>query len=167
MKRYCFDMSGISTPLELMPADIHKSMWTKVEEILCSGHIAVTKEIYDEMTHIAGPVGDCIRANEGNLLLEVGQADWDWGAYLKIATTMQTTYAAVISEFNGGRKNTIGLTDVSIVALGKALSLPVVSMEAKLGQVSTTKKRIPEVCSLEGVQHYDFSTFLRKENISV
>lgn len=165
MKKYCFDMSGISHPLEIMPADIHKSMWASIETILASGAIAVTQEIYGEMIHISGPVGDCIRNNEEQLVLEVRQGDWDWEAYLAHAGTMQMTYEHVISEFNGDRKNTICLNDVSIIALGKTLQLPVVSMEAKTTQVSETKKRIPEVCGYEGVIHYDFNDFLRKEGI--
>ena len=80
---------------------------------------------------------------------------------------MQSTYETVISEFNGNRKNTICLNDISIIALGKTLILPVVSMEAKAVQISDTKKRIPEVCNLESVTHYDFSEFLRKEGITI
>lgn len=167
MKRYCFDMSGISTPLERMPSDIHQSLWAKIEAILASGEIAVTPEIFEEMIHIPGSVGDCIRSNEKNLVLEVGQGDWDWLAYTQHVNALQIQYEAIISEFCGGRKNTICLNDVSIIALGKTLSLPVVSMEAKLGQPSPTKKRIPEVCGLEGIDHYDFSEFLRKEGIKV
>ena len=64
MKEYCFDMSGISNPLETMPADIHTSFWSLVRKFLVSGKVAVTKEKYEEMVHIPGPVGDEIRKNE-------------------------------------------------------------------------------------------------------
>lgn len=165
MKKYCFDMSGISNPLEVMPEDIHRSMWAEIKAIFASGQIAVTKEIYDEMIHIPGSVGDCIRDNEQNLVLEVHQGDWDWLIYIEHVSTMQVTYERVISEFNGNRRNTICLNDISIIGLGKTLQLPVVSMEAKVQQVSETKKRIPEVCGNEGVTHYDFNDFLRQEGI--
>lgn len=167
MKRYCFDMSGISNSLEVMPADIHRSMWARMETILASGEIAVTTEIYEEMTHIPGTVGDCIRTNMDSLLLEVGQDHWDWKTYLRHAADLQAKYETVISDFHAGRKNTICLNDLSIVALAKTLALPVVSMEAKVMQVSVSKKRIPEVCGLEGLTHYDFSEFLRKEGITI
>lgn len=166
MKKFCFDMSGISTPLELMPPDIHITMWSKVEAVLASGEVAVTKEIYDEMVHIPGTVGDCIRNCQSELVLEVEQDGWDWAAYTEIVAQMQVTYADVVSEFNGDRKNTVGLNDLSIVALGRTLGLPVVSMEANVQQVSDKKKRIPEVCALEGVTHYDFNEFLRKAGIT-
>ena len=167
MKQYCFDMSGISNPLETIPADIHTSLWKLVSDFLVSGKVAVTKEIYEEMVYIPGPIGDVIRNNEASLLLEVEQGSWDWGAYLQHVAELQEKYEGVISEFNGGRKNTICLNDVSIIALAKALGVPVVSMEAPVVQVSNTKKRIPEVCDLEGVLHYDFSKFLRKEGIRI
>ena len=117
------------------------------------------------MIHIPGPVGEVIRKNEVRLLLEVGQDSWDWEAYVQHVAELQEKYEGVISEYNGGRKNTIGLNDVSIIALGKALGVPVVSMEASAVQVSDSKKRIPEVCDLEEVLHYDFSNFLRKVGI--
>ena len=58
---------------------------------------------------------------------------------------------AVISEYNGNRKGTVGLNDVSIVALAKTLKLPLISMESNSFQSSITKVRIPGLCSLEGV----------------
>lgn len=166
MKRYCFDMSGLSNPLERLPLDIYKSIWEGVEGVLKSGDVAVTREIYDEMLNLPGKIGVCIQEHQEELLMEVGQGEWDWVSYGKYAAEMQVKYKDVISEFNGGRSNTISLNDVSIIALGKALALPVVSMEAMPGQISERKKRIPEVCRLEGVLHYDFNDFLRKEGIT-
>src|SRR5580704_19617184 len=59
MKKYAFDTSGISNPLESMPEDIHESMWGNFKtKILPSGIIAVTQEIYDEMGSIPGSVGE-------------------------------------------------------------------------------------------------------------
>lgn len=167
MKQYCFDMSGISNPLETMPIDIYTSMWQQVGDVLVSGSVAVTREIYDEMASIGGVIGDKICNNQDALLLEVGNGDWDWENYQRYAGEMQVTYGSVISELNGGRKNTIGLNDLSIIALAKTLKLPVVSMEARLQQSSETKKRIPEVCDLEYVTHWDFNAFLRNAGIQL
>ena len=165
MKKYCIDMSGISTPVERMPADIYGSVWDRVIPVLASGVIGVTIEIYNEMVHIPGPVGDCIRECKAQLVLEVEQGDWDWQSYLNHVVQMQRKYEEIISEFNGGRRNTVGLNDISIIALGKTLGIPVVSMEALPAQISQKRKRIPEVCNIEGVLHYDFNEFLRKEGI--
>jgi len=119
------------------------------------------------MTHIPGSIGDCIRNNEAKLVLEVEQDGWDWRTYVEHVARMQLAYENVISEYNGNRKDTVGLNDISIIALAKTLGLPVVSMEATLKQVSEKKKRIPEICALEGVAHYDFSEFLRKAGIKL
>lgn len=165
MKRYCFDTSGITNPLETMPQDIHESMWRKIESILASGDVAVNREIYDEMVHIEGSVGDCIRANASQLVLEIQDNGWDWQTYLAHVTSMQATYQQYISEYNNDRKNTVCLNDISIIALAKTLGLPLVQMEFRSAQPSNTKKRIPSVCDNENVLHYTFSEFLRLEKV--
>ena len=101
MKRYCFDTSGLSNPLESMPEDIHERMWQWVVAYIGAGSIAVTQEIYDEMTHIRGIVGECINAHKDDLVLEINKGDWDWAAYTRIvensskgiATSFQSTRA--------------------------------------------------------------------------
>src|SRR5258708_40028607 len=101
MKKYCFDTSGISNPLETMPEDIHQSMW-KDFKVKCieSGIIAVTEEIYAEMEHIPGTVGKCIKENKASLLMEIGE-DWDWGSYIDNVNNMQDDHRDFISEFTG------------------------------------------------------------------
>lgn len=164
MKAYCFDTSGISNPLEVMPADIHESMWGKITDIIRDGIIGVTTEIYGEMVHIPGVVGECIKEHKAQLVLEVSQGDWDWASYVKFCTEMNVAHHAFISEYSGGSPRTIGLVDMSIIALAKALHVPVVSMEVS-AKPSLDKRRIPDVCLLEGVQHLTFSEFLRQMQI--
>jgi hypothetical protein len=164
MKRYCFDTSGISNPLEAMPEDIHQSMWGGFKtKCLESAIIAVTQEIYAEMEHIPGTVGQCIRDNKANLIMEVGE-DWDWGTYIDHCNKMEDEHHDFISEFIGGTKKTFGLTDISIIALAKTLNLPVVSMESPVTSESK-KLHIPDVCKLQSVEHLTFSEFLRKEQL--
>jgi hypothetical protein len=52
---------------------------------------------------------------------------------------------------------------MSIIALGKTLSLPVVSMEALIMQPESKNRRIPNICQIETVEHLTFSDFLRRE----
>lgn len=164
MKKYCFDTSGISNPLESMPEDIHDSLWNGFKtKCLQSGIIAVTQEIYDEMEHIQGSVGQCIKDHKADLIMEVGD-DWDWGTYITHANKMEDTHRDFISEYCGGSKKTVCLNDISIIALAKALSLPVVSMEEKV-TAGSKKLHIPDVCDLEGVEHLRFSEFLRREKL--
>jgi hypothetical protein len=165
MKRYCFDTSGISNPVENLPDDIYEPIWHGVIRVIESGAIAVTTEIYDELHgSIRGLVGACIDANRANLLLEIDDDSWDYGAYAAIVTAMQLRHHDFIREYTGGSKRTVGLADISIVALAKTLKLPVVSMERSAGN-SPKHKKIPDVCALEQVEHLDFNTFLRREKI--
>jgi hypothetical protein len=162
-KRYCLDTSGLSNPLDSMPENIpiYQPIWAHVKAKIESGVFAVNKEIYDELCLLPGQIGACLQNNEDNLLLEVGQ-DWDWNTYIEHVNRMRIIHHDIISEYNGGRKGTVGLNDVSIVALAKTLGLPLISMEAASFQSSDKRVRIPGLCAKEGVEHLTFNDFLTK-----
>lgn len=165
MKRYCFDTSGLSNPVQQLPEDIYRSIWLRVTALIEAEHIAVTTEIYDEMVHIPGPVGACIVDNRRGMVMEVTAAGWDWQAYARHISDLQVRYEAFTSERQGDRKRTVGLNDMSIIALAKTLGLPVVSMETPLGISSEKRRKIPDICHEEQVEHIDFNEFLRREGI--
>jgi hypothetical protein len=167
MKAYCLDMSGVSAPLEFMPEDIHSSIWSSVAGLVTSGKFAVTTEIYEELCHLPGPFGECIKANETSIQLEVEEDSWDWQTYLAHYEDLKTKYTSVISEYNGNRKNTVGLKDLTIIALAKTLKLPVVSSEKRLNALQDSEKRqkIPDICDKEGIEHMSFNDLLRAEGI--
>lgn len=167
MKRYCFDNSGFSNPHETMPEDIpaFAALWEKLTEYVLTGEIAVTSEIYEEMRHIPGAFGECLKDNRSQLLLEVGDASWDSLTYINHYKRMQERYVKFLSEYShGGSKKTIGLKDLTIISLAKTLGLPVVSME-RSAMPSTMKRRIPDICQAESLLHYSFNDFLRLEGI--
>lgn len=166
-KKYCLDTSGFSNPLEAMPQDIHVSLWNQIKMVIASGNLAVTQEIFGELRHIQGGVGECIMANEANILLEIGNIGWPFEEYIEHAKRMQRTHAAYIRENCGGKKSTIGMNDLSIIALAKTLSLPVVSMEKAKAHQSEKWRQIPDVCALEQVAHMTFNDFLRAEGLKL
>jgi hypothetical protein len=166
VKKYCFDTSGISNPLETMPEDIHRTMWAEFRQRIEAGLIAATTEIHDEMRRIPGDIGNCLTGHKLTIVHEVGE-DWDWESYLEHAKRMQVDHKMFISEFTGGSAKTICLTDLTIIALAKTLGLPVVSMERLVSEDPGTKKRrIPNICNAEGVEHIGFNDFLRREKLS-
>ena len=165
MKAYCLDTSGLSNPLEFMPEDIHPTLWQKIADIIVDNRFAATVEIYEELTHIRGTIGDCIRDNRSALALEVDDADWEGLTYLGHTNRMQTAYQPFIAEFNQGRKGLISLPDLSIIALGKTLRLPVVSMEKPVADPNAGRRKIPNICAAEAVEHLTFNDFLRREGI--
>jgi hypothetical protein len=166
-KIYCLDTSGLSNPLENMPEDIFPILWSKICTEIENGKFASNKEIYDELTYLNGTVGECIKRCKSNLILEIGEADWDWENYLVHVERMRVEYKSYISEYNGNRNSTVGLNDVSIVALAKSLGLPIVSMETLAFQPSPKRMRIPRLCTLENVQHITFNDLLRLEGITI
>lgn len=167
MKRYCFDTSGISNPLETMPDDIHESIWLKFNILIKEGHLAVTEEIYEEMTHIQGIVGSTIVKHKQQMVLEVNDPSWNWSAYVGFVRDMQIRHSVFVSENLGHKAGTIGLNDLSIIALAKSLDLPLVSMERPVTDPNSRKRKIPDICRLEGVEHLDFNAFLRRERIKI
>ncbi|MGX9442358.1 DUF4411 family protein [Nitrobacteraceae bacterium UC4446_H13] len=149
-----------------MPEDIHKTMWKGFRERVENDMIAATTEIHDEMCHIPGDVGGCLIASKSAIILEVGE-DWDWQTYLAHAQRMQVDHKDFISEFTGGSAKTICLNDLTIIALAKTLGLPVVSMERLVSEDPGTKKRrIPNICKAENVEHLGFNDFLRREKLT-
>jgi|SRR5579872_7307309 len=167
MKKYCLDTSGLSTPLEFMPEDIHPTIWAKIAELITAGTFAATTEIYEELKHLPGPIGDCLKANAANVQMEIEEEAWDWQTYLTNYAEMEARHYDVISEHNGNRKNTISVNDLTIIALAKTLGLPVVSSEKKtsVDQDSTKRQKIPDICAKEGVEHLSFNDLLRAEGI--
>jgi hypothetical protein len=165
MKKYCVDTSGLSNPLETMPEDIHESAWARIKQCVEAGMFAVTTEIYNELTHLTGTVGECIRSSQAALVMEIGEGEWDWDSYTREATRMQDDYRDFISEFNNDRKGTVCLNDISIIALAKTLMLPLVHMESAVNNPASQKRRIPDICKLEGVIDLPFSEFCRKEGL--
>lgn len=145
-----------------MPEGIsmYQPIWSHVRTQIESGIFAVNDEIYQELCHLPGQIGACLNNNKDKLVLEIGEINWNWKHYLTIVEGMRIKYKDVISEYNSNRKGTVGLNDVSIVALAKCLKLPLISMEAKAFQTSATKVRIPGLCNLEGVEHLEFNDFL-------
>jgi hypothetical protein len=165
MKGYCLDTSGISTPLERNPEESYVSLWESVKTTITNGRFAVTKEIYGELEHLRGSVGECLRANEPELLLEVGQANWDWKSYTSHAVRMLRDHERFVSEYNKRLRDTIGINDVTIVALAKTINLPVISMESERDP-GPNKLKIPHLCQIEGVEHLTFNAFLKREGIT-
>lgn len=97
--------------------------------MIAEGLFCCNAEIAEQYTHIEGPVGDCLKDHSNHMTYEVGVGSWAWKTYLAHVERMTATYHAFISDYHGGRKSTIDLKDLSLVALAKTLSLPVVSME--------------------------------------
>lgn len=168
MAEFCLDTSGISNPWERLPEDIYRSLWARIQELISASTFCCTTEIYEEMLSITGGLGECVRAHQDCLVMEIGNGDWDWEQYVAHVDRMQVDYQGVISEFNGNRKGTVRLNDISIIALARTVDLPVISMEAaNVYQPSTSKRRIPDICATENVRHMDFNDLLRAKGIKI
>jgi len=167
MKKYCLDTSAFSNPIQGMPEDIYITLWNQVCNLVKSGAFATTTEIYNELTHIPGNLGQCLKDHEAEIKLEVGSGNWDYTAYLANFAALHSKYEPYING-TGGSKMSLSIPDLSIVVLGKTLSLPVISMEIPCANNPNTKRRkIPDVCATESVAHMTFNDLLRAEGITI
>lgn len=165
--KYCLDTSGLSNPLMEMPEDIHKTLWASILSTVRAEIFCWNDEIAKEMASIPGMVGATLKGCNGSCCYEINKGSWDWSLYLTTINAWRVEYKRFISEYNGNRKNTVGINDLSLVALAYTLNLPVVSMEKPhLGQQSQTKLRIPDLCRIVNVDHYNFTQLCRREGIS-
>ena len=167
MKKYCFDNSAFSTPLQLTPPDVFSRLWQNVREFISSNQIAVTTEVLDEMLLLPGELGEFIGEQKEKLLLEIGEGEWPYLEYLENVKEMQIEFKDNIARSNQ-KKGDIGITDISIIALAKTLSLPLISSEKPVNVTSSSLKlKIPNVCAKVGVIHMDFNDFLREQNFDL
>jgi len=167
MAKYCLDTSGFSNPLMDLPSDIHVTLWAKIQSAIENGIFCWNVEISVELESIFGDLGERLAECNGDCCLEIGQDGWPWEDYLVVFEALKTKYQKFISEYNGNRKNTVGVNDISIIALAKVLKLPVMSMEIPTTNLASEKRlRIPDVCKLENVVHLTFNDFLRAEGIT-
>jgi Domain of unknown function (DUF4411) len=167
MKKYCLDTSGFSNPIQGMPEDIYVSLWTQVCDRVKAGYFAATAEVYEELILLPGDVGQCLKDHEAEVKLEVGIENWDFQSYLAHFDALHPKYEPFING-TGGSKMSLSIPDFSIVMLGKALALPVISMEFPCAQNPNTRSRkIPDVCNAEKVAHMTFNDLLRAEGITI
>ena len=165
MKVYCLDTSGFSTPHVQLPeeVEVYRPVWDCVIAAIESGKIGVTAEIYKEMCHITGDVGDCIRASRAKLLMEVDDPEWDGTGYIAHYNRMRKAHHEWIADYTmKSPGKTICLRDLTAVALAKSLKLPLISSESSAKE-SPKHKRIPDICTLENVVAYSFNDFLKIE----
>ena len=169
MHRYCLDTSGLSNPVMEMPENLYVSLWGKVIPLIRAGVFCWNGEIAVQLKSIQGNVGHALASVNKQCCYEVNQGDWPRESYLSLIEEWRgVKYHQYISEYHGNRKNTIDMTDLSIVALAKILGKPVVSMEKpNLRQPSATKMRIPDLCRRENVTHLTFNEFLMAEKLTI
>lgn len=167
MHNYCLDTSGISSLLVDMPETIYVSLWGKVISLIHAKVFCWNGEIAAELALIGGRVGQALASVNSDCLYEVNQGNWQSQSYLALTGQWTIKYNQYISEYNNNRKDTIGMSDLSIVALAKILGKPLVSMEKPNFHPSTKRMRIPELCRREQVKHLNFNEFLMAEGLTI
>ena len=168
MKAYCLDTSGLSTPLYICRRTYIRFFWKRVEKVVVDGKFAVTTEIYGELVYLPGKIGKYI-ADHKSTAAARGRGGWLGLEDISrsLSQRMRAAHELCNFRYNGNRKNTVGLNDISIIALAKTLGLPVIVPRRSWPRHRpATREEIPDVREAEGVPHMSFNEFLRAEGIT-
>jgi len=151
-----------------MPPDIHETLWRVLANLVDAGTFCWNKEIWNEIDgSIYGDIAQNLKAaNKAGCLYDLDDPSWDVRSYIDNQNDLCARYSGYIAEYNG-KDNTVGLNDVSIIALAKTLNKPVASMERENTNPGSSliRMRIPELCSREKIPHLNFVQLLRKEGV--
>lgn len=150
--KYVFD-SNIFMGLErLQPIDVYPSVWNKIAELLESGLIISSQEVYEE-----------IQAGDDYLSKWAKERR---NIFLPTDEEIQTTVRNILLKYRGlvegGKK--MNNADPFVIAIALLKGCTVVSNEAKTKNPDTPK--ITDVCEYLGINCINFVTFSREMKIT-
>ena len=166
MKKFVLDTSGLSKPIQDMPPHRHKRLWNCIKQSIGNGVFATTEEVFEEeMLLLPDGIGAYMADNRSSIVLDFGDPYVNWNDYVITANEMQILYRESTQRTLQGRTDTVGIKDISVVALAKVLNLPLVSEAALIHDTSQTyKRKIPNVCAEYSVKHLSFNEFIDAED---
>lgn len=168
MTNYCLDTSGVSKPWLELPVRVFPTLWLKVWDRIENDCFCWNDEIAQEIDRLDDPLRKKLKSREHVCRFRNDSTLWPYGNYSNLILEWERKYSQYIQENHGNRTGTIGRADLSIVALAKTLTLPIVSMERpNTSSPSKTKIRIPELCKRENITHLNFVEFLEAEGVVV
>jgi hypothetical protein len=146
---YCVDTSGwLDGWQRHYPADVFPTLWTKLDDVIATGEIITSEEVYVEIKRKADDLHDWIQACKQMLV--------------PLDEPIQIRAAALLTEFPRlvdtlrGR----GKADPFVLATAIERNAIVVTGEVMTGKMD--KPRIPDVCQLKGIRCINFLQMIRE-----
>ncbi len=152
MAQYVFDSNVFITLNRRQPSDIYPSLWNKLGELMASGDVISSIEVYDEIS-----IG-------GDDLKEWAKKHKEY--FLPSEVSVQQVVRDILKKHRGlvegGKKK--NSADPFVIALAKENQCKVVTEETRTRNMNSPK--IPDVCDCYKIDCVDFVTFAREVNIN-
>lgn len=151
MAKYVFDSNIFMNLQRRQPIDIYPSLWNKLGELMTSGIIISSQEVYDEIAVGGDELEKWAKSRKEYFLPS------DVAIQSEVRTILQN-YRGLVE--GGKKKNS---ADPFVIALAKENQCTLVTEEKRNGNKDTPK--IPDVCDEYAIKCIDFVTFSREEKL--
>lgn len=152
MAKYVFDTNIFINLQRRQPIDIYPSLWNKIGELMDSGIIISSQEVYDEIS-----IG-------GDDLEKWAKSRKE--CFLPSEISVQQSVRDILNEHRGlveggSKKNS---ADPFVIALAKDKRCKVVTEETRTRNFNSPK--IPDVCDAYSIDCIDFVGFARESKLN-
>ena len=149
MAKYVFDANIFINLQRRQPIDIYPSLWNKLGELMTSGIIVSSQEVYDEITIGGDDLEKWAKSRKDSFL----------PSDVAIQTIVRTILQNHRGLVEGGKKK--NSADPFVIALAKEKQCTLVTEENRNGNKDTPK--IPDICDVYGIKCINFVDFSREE----
>ncbi|MGE0454274.1 MAG: DUF4411 family protein [Vicinamibacteria bacterium] len=147
--RYSIDTSGILDGWRrYYPPDVFPDVWTSLDDLIESGDLRATEEVYFELEKRDDEVFAWAKARKARL-------------FVPIDDRIQAEVAAVLARFERLVRQGRSGADPFVIGLGMAENCAVVTGERPSG--SLEKPRIPDVCTALDIPYTDLLGLFRQQ----
>lgn len=150
-EKYVFDSNIFINLQQRQPRDIYPSVWGKIDDLMESGIVISSQEVYDELER-----GDDALSEWAKTRKE---------CFLPSDIPIQERVRKILSEYRGlvegGKKR--NNADPFVIALAQELQCSVVTEEGRSNSIIAPK--IPNICDIYKVPCLNFVSFIRKMNL--
>lgn len=152
MAKYVFDSNIFMNLQRRQPIDIYPSLWNKLGELMTSGIIISSQEVYDEIAVGGDELEKWAKSRKEYFLPS------DVAIQSEVRTILQN-YRGLVE--GGKKKNS---ADPFVIALAKENQCTLVTEEKRNGNKDTPK--IPDICDVYDIKCIDFVAFSIEEKLS-
>lgn len=153
MEKYVFDSCIFINLQRRQPIDIFPSLWQKIGDLMKTGDIISSREVYDEL------------AIGGDELEKWAKTRKE--SFLPSDIYIQQEVRALLAEYRGlveGGSKT-NSADPFVIALAKMKKCKVVTEEVRTRNLRTPK--IPDICDFYEIECIDFVRFAREVKFEI